>query len=106
MDMLSWLLVTEKTLHIKNCYSLFPRDDRSQWKNIMSKILLNKSKQLNTPIGKTLYEYFPVKDHHAVESWILKNSGYDAFYMHLSEMVEGVKEELKIIKLSKKSNTE
>ena len=67
----------------------------------MSKELEHKAKQLETPIGKALYEYFPLKDHHAVESWILKNSGYDAMYMHLSDMVEGVKEELKKKKNSK-----
>ena len=61
----------------------------------MSKKLKHKLKQLETPIGKALYEYFPEKDHHAVESWILKNSGYDAMYMHLSDMVEGVEKELK-----------
>ena len=60
----------------------------------MTQKLLHKSKQLQTPVGKALYEYFPIRNHHAVESWILKNSGYDAIYMHLSDMVEGVREEI------------
>ena len=51
--------------------------------------------QFKTPVEKTLYSYFPKEYHHAVAEWISEVSDYDALYMHLDEMVDGVKKKIK-----------
>ena len=52
-------------------------------------------KQSRSPVEKTLYSYFPKEHHHAVAEWISEVSDYDALYMHLDEMVDGVKKKIK-----------
>ena len=51
--------------------------------------------QFKTPVEKTLYSHFPKEYHHAVAEWISEVSDYDALYMHLDDMVDGVKKKIK-----------
>ena len=52
-------------------------------------------KKSRSPVEKTLYSYFPKEHHHAVAEWISEVSYYDALYMHLDDMVDGVKKKIK-----------
>ena len=52
-------------------------------------------KQSRSPVEKTLYSYFPKEHHRAVAEWISEVSDYDALYMHLDDMVDGVIKKIK-----------
>ena len=56
-------------------------------------------KPARTPVEKTLYAHFPEEHHHLVAEWILEVSDYDALYMHLDDMVNGVHEKIKKSKI-------
>ena len=57
-------------------------------------------KNNKNPIEKTLYAYFPGHHHQAVAAWISEVSYYDALYMHLDDMVDGVNEKIESLKLN------
>ena len=56
-------------------------------------------KHAKTPVEKTLYGYFPKEHHHTVAEWISEVSDYDALYMHLEDMVDGVNKKIESQKL-------